>query len=363
MKQNLKNITIIVLIVCSAIFVIVSIFYGIQMRKILSQYQESVDAKRINFVNEENKNQNPKNINAKLLDSLNNQIWTLARAKTSKSKEVLDQAYFNENFIGWVVVATNDGWFMTNSPLSDYKNLVVISNKNEIINIESVYKDPILNIYYLKANKNGLEPIAFADPDDINVGQDAYLIKPNLYNYQNETLFNSVRNLHSRFINNKLDLVHKPDDFILYGLLNSYNDENLPIVNSEAQLMGFSINKNNQSYFVPSRYIRYSIKSFFANNNKVIYPSTGISYIDLSEVVLRDQNLPKKGAYVYSVTKPSEFQKGDVITYIGGDEINEIRQLNTILLDYGPGSKVSATFIRDGKEQKVDITLGQSLIK
>ncbi len=361
MKQNFKNLAIILLVICSAIFVIVSIFYGIQMKKILSQYQSSVDAKRINFVNQDIKN--TKNINAKILDSLNNQIWTLAKVKTSKSKEVLEQVYFNENFIGWVAVATNDGWFITNSPLTDYKNLVVISNKNEVINIESGYRDPILNIHYLKANKNGLEPIAIADPSGMIVGEDAYLIKPNLYNYQNEAMFNSIRNLHSRFINNKLDLVHKPDDFILYGLLNSYNEENLPIVNSEAQLMGFSVNKSGVSYFIPSRYLRYSIKSFFANNNKAVYPTTGISYIDLSEVVLTDQSLSKKGAYVYSVTKPSELQKGDIITYIGGDEINEIRQLNTILLDYGPDSKVSVTYIRNGKEQKTDITLGQLLIK
>lgn len=361
MKQNFKNLVIVLLVVCSAIFVIVSIFYGIQMKKLLSQYQSSVDAKRINFVNEENKN--IKNNNAKILDSLNNQVWTLAKVKTSKSKEVLDQAYFKENFIGWVVVATNDGWFITNSPLIDYKNLVVISNKNEVINIESGYRDPILNIHYLKANKNSLEPIAISDPGDMLVGEDAYLIKPNLYNYQNEAMFNSIRNLHSRFINTKQDLVHKSDDFVLYGLLNDYNEESLPIVNNEAQLMGFSVNKNGISYFVPSRYLRYSIKSFFANNNKVVYPTLGISYIDLSEVVLTDQNLPKKGAYIYSVTKPSEFQKADIITYIGGDEINEIRQLNTILLDYAPGSKVSVTYIRGGKEQKIDITLGQLLIK
>jgi serine protease Do len=70
------------------------------------------------------------------------------------------------------------------------------------------------------------------------------------------------------------------------------------------------------------------------------------------------------GAKVTQITKGSAAEKmglkvGDIITRIDDEEINEASSLSNVIGGHDAGDKVTVTFMRDGKEQKVTGELGK----
>ncbi len=71
-----------------------------------------------------------------------------------------------------------------------------------------------------------------------------------------------------------------------------------------------------------------------------------------------------KGAEIQSITKESAaekagLKKGDIITKVGDDKIETPDDLTEAIQDHKPGDKVSITYLRDKKEQKITAELGK----
>jgi S1-C subfamily serine protease len=77
------------------------------------------------------------------------------------------------------------------------------------------------------------------------------------------------------------------------------------------------------------------------------------------------------GAYILPETEGGEssvlpdspaakagLKAGDVITRVAGKPINETNSLTSLLGAFQPGQKIELTISRDGKNQKISITLG-----
>lgn len=351
----LINILVVLAVSLSASFFISTKIYHDQWQDMMNKVIESFNEQRMNIIETE---VSPNSLEHSSFYNLNNQVWFIAVKKTGLAQniDILNKIHFNQDFVGYAMVVTNDGWLMSKNDIKGLKDLVIIDNKNTIYDVEESFEDSILGITYLKINQNGLQPIAIGDSDFLETGEQIYLVKPNLYNYQNEIILNSIRNLHSRFIKNRQDLIHEPEDIVIYGLLNGYLEQELPIIDSNAHFVGFSVDFDNQSYLLPSKYIRYSLNQFF-NKNEIVYPSLGISYIDLSEVVI-NEDYPNKGVLVYKVLDiKSGFQEGDIIIKIGDDELNEINFLNTILLDYNVGDSLDIELLRNNVMEKIKYTI------
>jgi S1-C subfamily serine protease len=349
-RQFILNLVFILAISLSAGFFISTKVYNDQWQDMMMKIEVLLEEKRFNLV-EDLEDHNI--LTESMAYNLNNQIFLIAKEKKQIKGDILDQAYSKEDSLAYAIVITNDGWLVTNSIIKENEDLVVINNKNEIIDVVDVVHDPILGINYLKIDRTGLDPIAIINSDSLEIGDLVYAIKPNLYNYRHEIIPDSIRTLHARLVEKKSDLVYKPSD-IIYGSLNNYIDDNLPLVNYKSQFIGFSFNLNNKTYLLPSKYIRYSLNNFFSgNDHEILYPSLGIEHIDLSKFVSASE-LPKKGAFVYNVIeKDSLLKKNDIIIKVENDEINELTSLNEILLEYKIGSEIKLTLVRNG--EKIEI--------
>ncbi|HEY0067400.1 MAG TPA: PDZ domain-containing protein [Flavisolibacter sp.] len=71
-----------------------------------------------------------------------------------------------------------------------------------------------------------------------------------------------------------------------------------------------------------------------------------------------------KGALIHTLTKESGadkagLKKGDVITRIGDDKIEDPEDVSKIIRKHKPGDKVKITYLRDDKEQSVTAELGK----
>ena len=105
-------------------------------------------------------------------------------------------------------------------------------------------------------------------------------------------------------------------------------------------------------------------------DGKVTRPFIGISQNDLANITSRSKTEILKlksdqtdGVVVTDTVKgsPAEtagLKKYDVITKIGDKEIKNILELRRELYAYNVGDKVELTVLREGKETKVQVTLG-----
>jgi serine protease Do len=90
----------------------------------------------------------------------------------------------------------------------------------------------------------------------------------------------------------------------------------------------------------------------------------GVQIQPVNDEIAESLGLPKaEGALVGEAQPGTPGEKaglkpGDVITKLNGDTIAAARDLSRRVGDMDPGTKVKLTYVRDGKENTVDVTLG-----
>jgi 2-alkenal reductase len=123
-----------------------------------------------------------------------------------------------------------------------------------------------------------------------------------------------------------------------------------------AEGLGFAIPMNT-AQAVASQLIA---KGYFAR------PFMGISYQAISPDIASAYNLPAKwGVYITKVLSGSPandagLQVNDIITSIGGVQLDDTHGYLNLLYSYKPGDSIALGVLRDGKDVTLNITLGES---
>ena len=92
-------------------------------------------------------------------------------------------------------------------------------------------------------------------------------------------------------------------------------------------------------------------------------PRRGISGQDVTEMISQMYDLPV-GIYVTSVSDGSAaekagLEKGDIITAVDGKEVKTTEELNAQKNLHSAGDEIELTYIRNGEENKVKVTLDE----
>jgi 2-alkenal reductase len=123
-----------------------------------------------------------------------------------------------------------------------------------------------------------------------------------------------------------------------------------------AEGLGFAIPVNT-AQAVANQIIQYGFIS---------RPYMGVDFQPITPDIANAYNLPVQwGAYVTSIAANSPasqagLQTGDIITSIGGVALDETHSFINSLFTYKPGDQVTVQFMRDGKSQQVQMTLGET---
>ena len=145
-----------------------------------------------------------------------------------------------------------------------------------------------------------------------------------------------------------------------------------PLVNTSGEVIGINTavagNAENIGFAIPINDIQGLIKSVL-KEGKLVRPYLGVRYITLTDDIAYEYNLStKRGAYLApsqgqsvivsgSPAEKAGLQEKDVITKIENVAIDENNSLTSVLGRHAVGDKVTLTVIRDGKEQKIGVTL------
>jgi serine protease Do len=242
-----------------------------------------------------------------------------------------------------------------------------------------------LDIAFLKINDaegKKLVPAKIGDSSRVQVGDDVVAIGNALGRFQN-TVTSGIISGFGRSVQASSDGgrsgadVESLDNLFQTDAAINQGNSGGPLVNLNGQIIGINTavagNAQNIGFAIPVNDIKGLITQVL-KNGKVVRPFIGVRYIPLTADLAKQEKLSvMSGAYVLpavegqaspvlagSPAAKAGLKPGDVITRVAGKAINERNSLTSLLGAFQPGEKIELTVSRDGKNQKVNLTLGST---
>ena len=244
---------------------------------------------------------------------------------------------------------------------------------------ELVGRDAVSDLAVVKiSSKNVKSAIKFADSDATKVGSIAIAIGSPLGSKFSNSVTQGIISGQSRIVPMDLNKDGQADiETTLIQTSAAINPGNSggALLNKDGDLVGINSSKfsnvdvEGMGFAIPSKEVQRVIAQL-EKDGKVTRPFIGISQNDLANITSRSKTEILKlksdqtdGVVVTDTFKgsPAEtagLKKYDVITKIGDKEIKNILELRRELYAYNVGDKVELTVLREGKETKVQVTLG-----
>lgn len=275
-------------------------------------------------------------------------------------------------------VVKEDGLILTNKHVVSEKNAdySVFTSDGKEYKATVKALDSSFDIAFLKIDAKGLKPVELGDSDDIQVGQKVIAIGNALGQYQN-TVTTGVVSAVGRAIEagdaesgtETLENLIQTDAAINPG------NSGGPLVNIDGQVIGINTAIDQQAqgigFAIPINLAKSALDSVI-KTGKIVRPMMGVRYINITkEFAARNDLSIDHGALIYasgrdlaivpgSPADKAGLKENDIITKIGDVELGEGKSLAGTVARYNVGDKVTITYIRDGKEQKTDLTLAEN---
>ena len=271
------------------------------------------------------------------------------------------------------VFITDQGYILTNNHVVDgtnQVNIVLSDGTQEKASI--VGTDQYSDIAILKTDGKVPAVATLGNSDLLNPGESVIAIGSPLGNFKN-TVTVGVVSATGRSIDTgngyQIEGLIQTDAAINHG------NSGGPLVNLAGEVIGINTlivrNTNNGDvaeglgFSIPvntAQVIAQQIiqKGYFAR------PYIGINYQPIDPNIATRYNLPAQwGVYVTDVTNGSPasvagLQQGDIITKVGNVTLDETHTYVNTLFTFKPGDQIALTFVRNGQETQVQITLGES---
>lgn len=283
-----------------------------------------------------------------------------------------------EQGAGSGIIISSDGYILTNKHVVPSGNsarlTVVLADGTAYSDVTVVGRDPLNDIAFLKINgAKDLPAVDLGNSDDVQPGQQVVAIGNALGEFRNSVT--------SGIISGKGRPIQASD-----GSGASEQLENLlqtdaainpgnsggPLVTLDGKVVGINtaISEEGQAvgFAIPINDAKGLIGTVL-KQGKIVRPYLGVRYVNLDKTTAERFELDvTKGAYVIgnagaqavAPRGPAEkagIKSGDIITKVDTVEINEEHSLASALAPFTPGTKVTLTYIRDGKTQTTSVTL------
>lgn len=278
--------------------------------------------------------------------------------------------------MGSGVIISPDGYIISNNHVvaGATKLEVVLSNKKSYI-ANLVGTDPTTDIALLKIEEKGLPYINFANSDNVEVGQWVLAIGNPLG--LNSTVTAGIISAKGRNIDLLSQQSKTPiESFIQTDAAINPGNSGGALVNTNGELVGInSAISSKTGYYegygfaVPANLARKVIEDI-KQFGLVQRGFLGVQSLDLSDdrqVAAYNQQKRtniKSGDGVYLIeivenggAEAAGLKSGDIITKVDGKTIGSFSDLSFAVGSKRPGDQVAITYLRNGKENTVNVTL------
>jgi len=255
---------------------------------------------------------------------------------------------------------TADGYFVSTATALSVANktYAIILNDGEIFPIKTVYSDTGSSLVILATDARNLSTIQPVAGSELRSGQKMLMLLNTLSAGKTTFLESYIRSP----ITDVSGEVFNADQIGRFINLQTISPL-LPgqaVVNLDGKLVGVWDGSN----VLASDAVNLFANNFFKNNMQVLRPSFGFSYVQLSDVEARALQLTP-GAQVKDVTAGGAASfggllKGDIITKVNGQNIDDTVLLEAILAQTAPGDVLTISVQRGG--QNVDLTISPKVL-
>ncbi len=269
------------------------------------------------------------------------------------------------------VIISEDGYVVTNNHVVDGADevTVTLSNKKSF-KAKVIATDPSTDLAVVKVDAKGLPFLLYGNSDDVKVGQWVLAVG---YPLSLETTVTAgIVSAKGRSIDiNRRQSQAPVESFIQTDAAVNPGNSGGPLINPQGQLIGI-----NSAIASPTgSYAGYSFTIPVNIVKKVVtdlikYGTTqraylGIEYAsdNLSDDAKKENGIKdEEGVYVMKVREKGAaalagLQKGDLITKLNNNPVNSGSELVGQIAIYRPGDKIKVSFMRNGSEHEVTVTL------
>ena len=269
------------------------------------------------------------------------------------------------------VIISQDGYIVTNNHVVDGATEITVTlNNRDNYKAKVIGTDPNTDLALIKIEGKNLPVMAIGNSDDVKLGQWVMAIGYPLN--LDVTVTQGIVSAKSRNIGINTQGTAPVEAFIQTDAAVNPGSSGGALVNTNGELV--AINSAIASptgafagyaYSIPSNLMKKVIGDIMK------YGSVQRGYIGISMAPEGLEDAKKKelgistdvdGVYVMEVAPKGAaaqagLQKGDVIVKVNGIKVDENAQLAELVARQKPGDKVSLTFVRNGSEQTVNVTL------
>lgn len=278
------------------------------------------------------------------------------------------------------IIISKDGYILTNKhviPEGTRTITVVLADGKKYTDVKVIGRDPSNDIAFIKVNGvNDFTPAQMGDSDGVTPGQQVVAIGNALGLFRNSVTSGIISGT-GRPIQAADEAgtgVEQLEDLFQTDAAINPGNSGGPLVNLKGEVIGMNtaVSAEGQGigFAIPINSARGLMSGVLANG-KLAKPYLGIRYVGLDADLAGQLKLPtEQGALIRGTRtapaviagSPAEkagLKDGDVVLKVADKQITPESGLATKLARYKPGDNVELTILRDGKEQKVTVTLGE----
>jgi serine protease Do len=270
------------------------------------------------------------------------------------------------------VIISKDGYIATNNHvIEDADKIEVTLNNGETKVATLVGTDPSTDLALLKIEGNNLPKVAFANSDDVKIGE-WVLAVGNPFNLTS-TVTAGIVSAKSRNINilkgDRSKQVFPIESFIQTDAAVNPGNSGGALVNPRGELIGINTaiasktgSYSGYSFAVPSNIVK-KVTSDLMEFGVVQRAFIGVSLANINQDIMESQELINvKGVLVIGIDPngagfDSGIKEGDVILKVGTIEVNKVPELQEQISNFSPGDEAQLTIRSGGKEKSIILIL------
>ena len=269
------------------------------------------------------------------------------------------------------VIISEDGYILTNNHVIDGATSIKVRLTNEkTYDAKLIGKDAAIDIALLKIEEKDLTTATFGDSAKLSVGQTAIAIG-NPLGQLGGTVTDGIISAMDREITidgKKMNLLQtnaaiNPGNS--GGGLFDANGNLIGIVVAKSSSTSTGTSVEGLGFAIPINDVVSILEDLKTNGRVTNRAYLGVNLVDiLTENAKFMYRVDKEGVYVSYVQPDSAAEKAGIKTYdrivkVDDEEVSSASDLTNIILKHKKGDKVKITVERDGKEQTIDVTLGE----
>jgi serine protease Do len=271
-----------------------------------------------------------------------------------------------EHGLGSGVIISPDGYIVTNNHVVDgATDIRVTMTDKRILPAKLIGRDKLTDLAVIKVNATDLPSVPLGDSTKLHPGQ-TVLAFGNPLGFR----FTVTRGIVSALNRpNPTSDRRAPGEFIQTDAAINPGNSGGPLVDARGEVVGintFLISEtggfSGMGFAIPTQIVKPTVDALI-KNGKVVhgYIGVGISDVTPDEAKFFDVK-NASGAVVSQVELDSPGAKaglkvGDVVTALDGKTVNDAGELQVIVGQKEPGTKIDLTVMREGKTMQVPVTL------